>query len=256
MTVQNNKVSIITPAYNAEHFIPRTIQSVLDQSYQDWEMIIVDDCSTDNTKSVILPYTQNDPRVRYFKMEKNGGPAFAREYALKQVTGRFIAFLDSDDLWLANKLEVQVKFMLENKIGFSYSSYRRMSMDGKKVSNPIKLKARITYRSLLKNTQIATLTVMLDKTITGPIGMAVNYGYDDMILWLSILKKIPYAQGINQDLARYRVVNNSVSSKYLRSANWVWDIYRKHENIALLPSIWYLLNYGYNALKRRMLYQV
>ena len=249
-------VSIITPAYNAEQFLPETIASVLNQTYADWEMIIVNDCSTDRTEQVIQSFQEQDSRIRYLKMPKNSGPAAARDYALQHAKGRFLAFLDSDDLWLPEKLEQQISFMVNNDLGFSYTSYRRMSMDGSKLSRPMDLTGRVTYRSLLKNTQIATLTVMLDTQHTGPIEMAVDYGYDDMILWLSILKRIPYAMALKKDLARYRVVQNSVSSKYFRSASWVWDIYRKHEGISLLPSIWYLANYGFNATKRRLLYPI
>jgi len=153
-------VSIITPAYNAERFLPQTIKSVQQQTHSNWEMLIVNDCSTDNTEAVIRSFQEKDNRIKYLKMPTNSGPAAARDAAIKVAKGRFLAFLDSDDLWLPEKLAMQMEFMLDHELGFSYTSYRRMSMDGENLSRPVQLQSRVTYRSYLKNTQIATLTVI------------------------------------------------------------------------------------------------
>jgi teichuronic acid biosynthesis glycosyltransferase TuaG len=170
---------------------------------------------------------------------------------LDQASGRFVAFLDSDDLWLPQKLERQLPFMQYNKAALSYTSFRRMSEDGQVVGKVRPIPRSLTYDQLLKNTAIATLTAVVDREISGPIAMT-NEGYDDFCLWLSILKRGHVAHGLQEDLARYRVRGGSVSSKPLRSARWVWNIYRNVENLSALRSVWSLAHFGARAwLKRR-----
>ena len=199
--------------------------------------MIADDCSTDNTAAVIESYAAKDPRVKLIRQPRNGGPALARQAAIEQAQGRFIAFLDSDDLWLPAKLERQIAFAREHRAALSYTAFRRINENGSVTGRLIAVPASLSYDQLLKNTSIATLTALVDRDIAGPIAMK-NEGYDDFCLWLSILKPGHVAWGLNEDLARYRVRGVSVSSRPMRSAGWVWHIYRNVERLSLLKSAW------------------
>jgi teichuronic acid biosynthesis glycosyltransferase TuaG len=244
-------ISIITPSWNVEGLIGETIASVQAQTFSDWELLIADDCSTDNTAAVIESFAAKDPRVKLIRQPRNGGPALARQAAIEQAQGRFIAFLDSDDLWLPTKLERQIAFAREHRAALSYTGFRRINEDGSVTGRLISVPASLTYDQLLRNTAIATLTAMIDRDISGPIAMK-NEGYDDFCLWLDVLRPGHVAYGLNEDLARYRVRGVSVSSRPLRSAGWVWRIYRNVERLSLLKSAWCFAHWGARAwLKRR-----
>lgn len=246
-----NLVSIIMPAYKTETFIGEAIQSVLNQTYPHWELLITDDCSPDNLKSVVMEFTQKDARVKYFLASKNGGPARARNNSLEHAKGRFIAFLDSDDLWLPAKLEIQLRFMLSNCVAFSYSDYIRIKADGTPYPFINHVPTEVSYSDLLKNTSIATLTVILDRSKIPDTKMTPDWGYDDYILWLEILKKGIKARAINECLAKYRVMETSVSSNKPRSLKWVWNIYFKHQRLGLMRSLFYIFNFSLNAFLKR-----
>jgi teichuronic acid biosynthesis glycosyltransferase TuaG len=244
-------VSIITPSWNVERLIGETIASVQAQTFGDWELLIADDCSTDNTASVIESHSARDPRVKLIRQPRNGGPALARQAAIEQAKGRFIAFLDSDDLWLPTKLERQLAFAREHRAALSFTAFRRINEDASVVGRLITVPASLTYDQLLKNTAIATLTAMVDREIAGAIAMK-NEGYDDFCLWLDVLRPGHVAWGLNEDLARYRVRGVSVSSRPMRSAGWVWNIYRHIERLSPVKSAWCFAHWGARAwLKRR-----
>jgi teichuronic acid biosynthesis glycosyltransferase TuaG len=244
-------VSIITPSWNVERLIGETIASVQAQTFGDWELLIADDCSTDNTATVIDGFAAKDLRIKLIRQPRNGGPALARQAAIEQAQGRFIAFLDSDDLWLPLKLERQLAFAHDHRAALSFTAFRRINEDGSVTGRLITMPASLTYEQLLKNTSIATLTALVDRDIAGNIAMK-NEPYDDFCLWLSILKPGHVAYGLNEDLARYRVRGVSVSSRPLRSAGWVWHIYRNVEQLSLVKSAWCFAHWGARAwLKRR-----
>jgi teichuronic acid biosynthesis glycosyltransferase TuaG len=244
-------VSIITPSWNVERLIGETILSVQAQTLGDWELLIADDCSTDNTPAVIESYSAKDARVKLIRQPRNGGPALARQAAIEQAQGRFIAFLDSDDLWLPAKLERQVAFARQHRAALSFTAFRRINEGGSITGRLITVPDSLTYDQLLKNTSIATLTALVDRDIAGNIAMK-NEGYDDFCLWLSILKAGHVAWGLNEDLARYRVRGVSVSSRRMRAAGWVWHIYRNVERLSLLKSVWCFAHWAARAwLKRR-----
>ena len=243
-------VSIITPTWNVEAFIGETIHSVQAQTVSDWELLLTDDCSTDGTMSVLEEFAASDPRIRPMRQTANGGPALARQASLERATGRFVAFLDSDDLWLPQKLECQLPFMTERAAALSYTAFRRINHDGSVVGILKPVPASLDYAALLKNTAIATLTAVVDRDVSGPIAMK-NEPYDDFCLWLSILKRGHIAYGLNEDLARYRVRGGSVSSRPFRSASWVWNIYRNVEGFSLATSARYLCHYGFRAWSKR-----
>lgn len=242
-------VSIITPAYNAALLISHAIESVQAQTFTDWEMLIVDDCSTDNTCDIVEHYALSDPRIHLIRQSENGGPAKARNTALKAASGRYIAFLDSDDLWLPEKLERQLVFMAEKDAAISYTLYRRFTDNKDQPGRVISLPESFNYLQLLKNTGIACLTVMIDTKITGPLEMQF-VRHEDYALWLELLKRGLVAQGLMEDLARYRIAKTSVSGNKLRSVSWVWRIYRDVEKLSLLYASWCLLNYGWRAYRK------
>jgi teichuronic acid biosynthesis glycosyltransferase TuaG len=246
-------VSVITAGYNAEGFIAETIASVRAQSLTDWEMIIADDASSDRTAEIVSAIAAEDPRVRLIRLQQNGGVARARNAALEQARGRYIAFLDSDDLWLPEKLARQVAFMADHDAAVSYTAFRRINEDGSSLGRVVRVPARLTYRQLLKNTAIATLTGMVDTAKTGPIRMT-EARRDDFILWLSILKRGFTAYGLQEDLARYRVVTGSLSSKPKRSAAWTWSVYRRVEKLNLLHALWCMAHYGTRAVLKRLVF--
>lgn len=240
------------PAYKTEKYIGQTIESVIAQTYPNWELLITDDCSPDNLKKVILSYADKDPRIKYFLAPQNGGPANARNNSLKHAQGQFIAFLDSDDIWLPKKLEKQIRFMQKNNFAFCYTAYQRIKENGTPYCFINYVPPEISYRDLLKNTSIATLTVILDRSKVGKIQMTHGWGYDDYILWLEILKSGINAHGLNECLARYRVMESSVSSNKKRALKWVWNIYYRQQKLGLIKSVYHLANFVFNASLRRV----
>lgn len=242
----DNLVSIVTPAYKAAAFVGLSIESVLAQDHQEWEMLIVDDKSPDETAAVVQRYAERDARVRLLSQEKNGGAAMARNAALRNARGRFIAFLDSDDLWLPGKLSTQLRFMTERSAALSFTAFRRISQNADVVGRLIEVPPELSYRELLKNTAIATSTVIVDRTKTGDFQMRKTY-YDDFVLWLELAKRGVIAYGLNADLMRYRVVAQSISRNKSNSAKQVWRTYREIEGLNLLASMWCFANYAGRA---------
>lgn len=244
-------VSIITPSWNVAPLIGETITSVQAQTMTDWEFLIADDCSTDQTPAIVERHASQDPRISLIRQARNGGPALARQAAIERAQGRFIAFLDSDDLWLPAKLERQIAFAREKRAALSYTAFRRIDETGSMTGRLIEVPASLNYQQLLKNTSIATLTAMVDREMAGDIAIK-NEPYDDFCLWLSILRPGHLAHGLNEDLARYRVRGTSVSSRPLRSAGWVWHIYRDVERLTPLKSAWCFAHWSARAwMKRR-----
>lgn len=241
-----DRVSIITPAYKAASYVEETIRSVLAQTHQDWELLIADDCSPDNTREVVQRWADSDSRIRLIPLERNGGPAAARNAALKHATGRWIAFLDSDDLWLPEKLERATSVARSSGAALVFTGFRRITADSQTVGRYIGVPPTLTYRQLLGNTAIATSTVLVDRKQTGEIQMRKTF-YDDFDCWLQLLKRGLRAVGIDEDLMRYRVVQQSVSRNKKRSALQVWRAYRELEGLGPVAATWYFANYGLRA---------
>jgi len=242
-----NMVSIITPSYNSEKFISQTIESVLAQIYQNWEMIIVDDCSPDNSNQIIEKFIKTDRRIKLIKLENNSGPAVARNTAIKEAKGRYIAFLDADDLWLPNKLEKQINFMNKNNLSFTYSAYTLVDEEDNDLGVFIP-REELSYEDILKTNDIGCLTAIYDTEKLGKVYMPNVLKRQDYGLWLRILKKIEKTKGILEPLAIYRVRKNSVSSNKLKAAKHQWKIYRKVEKLSIFKSSYYFLHYAYNGL--------
>lgn len=249
MSTTNNLVSIITPSYNSARFITETINSVLAQTYPHWEMIIVDDVSPDNANEIIECYARQDDRIKLIKLEKNSGPACARNRAIEEAEGRYIAFLDSDDVWLPQKLEKQINFMHEYNVELCYSSYLTMNEDSRIIGEFKVSKLTVSYKELLKSCIIGNLTAIYDVEKIGKNYME-NVGHEDYTLWLKILKKISFAYGIDEPLAQYRISSKSISGNKFKSALWQWNIYRKIEKINFLKSTYYFFLYAYYGLQK------
>lgn len=247
--MKNDLITIITPSYKSERFISQTIESVLSQTYKNWEMIIVDDVSPDNSNEIIEEYCKKDYRIKLIKLEKNSGPAIARNKAIEEAKGRYIAFLDADDLWKSEKLEKQLTFMKERDLSFSYSSYDLINEDGNFLSSFI-TKETITYKSMLKTCSIGCLTAIYDTKKLGKVYMPNIKKRQDYALWLNILKKINSTQGILEPLATYRIVKGSVSSNKFKAIYYVWLVYRKVEHMGIVNSIYNITYYIYNRLKK------
>ena len=242
-------VSVIMPAYKAEQVIDTTIASVVAQSHGCWELLVADDCSPDGTRARVASWAERDPRVRLLALERNGGPAAARNAALAQAQGRWLAFLDSDDLWLPGKLERSLAHARARNAALVFTGFRRISQDGTRTGDYIAVPATLDYAQLLGNTAIATSTVVLDRSLCGDVRMKPVY-YDDFACWLEILKKGHLAHGLDEDLMRYRVVPKSVSRNKRRSAQEVWKAYREVEHLSLLPAAWHFWRYAVNAARK------
>lgn len=249
MTDKESKlVSIITPAYNAERFIGETIESALKQTYANWEMIIVDDCSQDETVSIVKKYMERDNRIRLVELEKNSGSAIARNTAMDHAKGRYFAFLDSDDLWLPEKLEKQVAFMESKNIAFSFTRYERVREDGTETGMISKVPPVVTYEDLMKQCVIGCLTVMLDREKIGELRMVNIRTRQDYAFWLKILRNGFLAYGLPEILAHYRLVENSISSNKVQAAKRNWYVYRQIEKQSLGKALWYFSNYAFRSV--------
>jgi teichuronic acid biosynthesis glycosyltransferase TuaG len=241
-------VSIITPVYNSERYIGETIRSVLSQTHTNWEMIIADDFSKDNTSEMVKSF--KDSRIKYFKLEKNSGAAVARNKALEKAQGKYIAFLDADDMWKPNKLEKQLNFMIENKIGFSFTAYEILRDNRNKV---IKVPQKLNYGQFMKNTVIGTLSVMINTDIVGTIRL-VNVKKDhDSMTWAKILRNGHFAYGLNESLAYYRKVEGSISNDKFKAAKNHWNNCREIEKLTLPKCAYYFFFYTINAIKKHYL---
>jgi teichuronic acid biosynthesis glycosyltransferase TuaG len=245
-------VSIITPAWNSSAYIAETIDSVLDQTYEDWEMIVVDDFSSDSTNHIVRGYMVMDDRIRLISLEKHVGPAEARNTAIRAARGRYIAFLDSDDLWHPQKLERQLDFMQFHGYAFSFTNYQRIKGTRATRMNVIRVPRKIGYSAYLKNTIIGALTVILDREKTGDFKMPDIRSSHDMALWCEILKRGFKAYGLRETMAYYRVMPGSNTSQKLKAARDVWKVYREIEHLKLLPSSVNFVFYACNALRKRI----
>lgn len=240
-------ISIITPVYNSEKYIGDTIKSVLEQTYSNWEMLIADDCSKDNTEQVVKQF--NDPRIKYFKLKSNSGAAVARNEALEKAQGKIIAFLDADDMWKPEKLEKQLKFMLDNNYGFTFSAYEILREDKNKVVNVPK---SLNYSQFMKNTIIGTLTVMVNTEIVGEVRL-VNVKKDhDSMTWAKLMREGNTAYGLNESLAYYRKVAGSISNNKFKAAKTHWNNCRQIEKLSIPKCAYYFFFYALNALKKHL----
>jgi teichuronic acid biosynthesis glycosyltransferase TuaG len=247
---QDGLVSVITPVYNAEKFISKTLDSVLAQTYENFEHILVDDCSTDSSAEIIGEYAQHDARVKYVKLEKNSGAAAARNKALSLAEGRYVAFVDSDDEWKKDKLARQIELMREKGYGFTYTAIEMIDEEGKVVKSKRPVAPVVDYNYLLSNTVIACSSVVIDRSVSGPFLMPDVRKGQDFATWLSLLRGGMKAYGIDEALVRYRLVQGSISSNKFGALKRTWHIYRDVEHIGFFKSARHFSLYALHALKK------
>ena len=252
--MKQDLVSIIVPVYNAERFLEDTINTVLNQTYKNWELILVDDCSTDKSVDIINKYSKKDKRVKLFKNKVNSKAAVSRNNGIKKSSGRYLCFLDADDLWDKQKLEKQVNFMKNNDCEFSFTGYEFADKDGNPNGKKVFIPNKINYKQALKNTTIWTSTVMFDmkKLSKKDIYMPNVARGQDSATWWKVLKKIGYAYGINEILSFYRRTEGSLSSNKITALKRTWNLYRNVEHLNIFSSSYNFCWYCFNALKRRI----
>ncbi|MCK4679163.1 MAG: glycosyltransferase family 2 protein [Bacteroidales bacterium] len=249
---QNTLVSIITPVYNYERYIAEAIESVLAQTYTNWEMIIVDDRSTDDSPEIVKKYAKKDHRIKLIELPENLGAAMARNKALEHAKGRYIAFLDSDDIWDGRKLAKQIAFMQKNNSPVTFTSYELINENGTRLNHVIHSVKKLSLNDYLKNTIIGFSTAIIDTEQTGSISFMDIKTRSDTQLWITLFKKGFFACGLDEVLVKYRKDHKSLSSNKIKAALQVWRLYYKIENIGLFRSLYSFLFYGINAIKKRM----
>ena len=239
-------VSVIMPTYNCAKYIGESVESVIGQTITDWELEIVDDCSTDNTLEVLQPYLDKYPNIHYYRLEKNGGPAVGRTEALRRASGKYIAFFDSDDLWHADKLEKQIRFMEENDCPFSCTAYCQMDEKGQSLHYACYPPQKTDYRKMLRlSNPIGNTTVMYDQSKLGKYEVPLIKKRNDFALWLKMLKNTPCCLGMQEILATYRIRSNSVSSNKLAQAQYHWQLYHDIERLGFIRSVWYVFCWAF-----------
>ncbi|HGN9465423.1 TPA: glycosyltransferase family 2 protein [Enterobacter cloacae] len=239
-------VSIIMPSYNSALTIRESIESVQRQSLIDWELLITDDHSNDETRTIIKQYQKKDSRIKFFVLDSNGGAGVARNNSIEKAKGRFIAFLDSDDVWHKNKLEKQIDFMIENGYALTYTAYQKIDIDGCK-GGVIQPPLNVNYEELLKSNVIGCLTAIYDTQLVGKVYMPHIRKRQDMALWLLILKKIDFAWCLNEVLAYYREGHASLSSNKIKVLSSQWYFYRKYLMLNVFSSTYYFVHYVFRA---------
>ncbi len=240
--MENELVSIIMPTYNCAKFIKETIESVLNQTYENWELVIVDDCSNDNTEEIVESF--NDKRIKYHKLEKNSGAAVARTTAMKMAIGNYMAFLDSDDLWKKEKLEKQLEFMKKNNYNFTCTAYEQIDEEGNKLNKVIKTKKKANYNRILLDCPVGNSTVMYNVDNLGKFEVPNIRKRNDDALWLQILKREKFIYGMPDVLMEYRIRNNSISSNKLSLIKYHWQLYREIEHLSVIRSAFHICWWG------------
>lgn len=241
----NDLVSIIMPSYNTENYIEASIESVQHQTYENWELIIVDDCSTDNTDEVVCPFL-SDRRIRYLKNEQNSGAAISRNRALREAKGKWIAFLDSDDLWMPEKLEKQISFMEKNGFSFSFTNYEEIDVDGNSTGIKVTGPKRVTKTGMFNYCWLGCLTVMYDRDVVGPIQIEDIKKNNDYAMWLEVCKKAN-CYLLDEYLGKYRKGRaGSVSTHSIKTMiGWHYKLFREAEKQGVVKSI---VNTGRNLV--------
>ena len=246
--MENSLVSIITPSFNSEKFIADTIRSVQNQTHLNWEMIIVDDCSTDKTLSIIQDFIANDNRIHFFRLDKNSGAGIARETALSKAQGNYIAFLDADDLWKPSKLEKQLQFLKDNSAPFTFSFYDCMDEEGNSLNKRVEAPRNLSYRQLFFCNYVGNLTGIYDRNYFGKIAISSTRKRQDWMMWLTILKKIKKVKPVPESLAIYRIRDNSLSASKIDLLKHNFAVYRSFHGYNYVSSMVIMIGFLFTQL--------
>jgi teichuronic acid biosynthesis glycosyltransferase TuaG len=247
-------VSIVVPVYNSQEYLEDTIKTVEDQTYKNWELILVDDCSIDNSVDIIEKHMKQGNKISLIKLKENSGAAIARNAGMKAAEGKYIAFLDADDLWKPNKLEVQLEFMKNGNYVFTYTGYEFADKFGHPSGKVVNVPRALNYYQALRNTIIFTSTVILDVNELGKeiIKMPNVKRGQDAATWWKILRAGHIAHGLNMNLSLYRRGNTTLSSNKFRAVKRTWMLYRKVEKLSIPFATFNFIGYAYNAIKKRI----
>lgn len=251
MDADNKKVSIITPLYNGEKFVAKTIESVLAQTYQDWEMIVVNDGSKDNGPAIVEQYCAKENRILLVN-QSNGGSAAARNNGIRRATGRYIALLDADDVWMPDFLESQIALMNEKQAVLVYGSHLRIDENDKEILKPFIVPEKVTYRDMLKTCSISCLTGLYDTMPYGKVYLREDFRSlrDDYVFWLEIIKKCGVAYGNQKIIGAYRILGQSTSRNKKKMIKPQFRVYREAEGLSLLKSLYYLACWAIAGYKK------
>ena len=248
-------VSVIVPVFNAEKFIKDTIECVLKQTYNNWELILVDDMSTDNSCKIIEKYQEMYPnkKIKLIRSNKKKLAAGARNKGIDIATGRYICFLDADDYWMPEKLEKQIEFMTKNKCAFSFTGYEFADNNLKPLGTKVSVPKTLNYKQALKNTIIWTTTVMFDlDLIEKELIKMPTVKSEDTATWWKILKNGYTAYGLNDVLAYYRRSARTLSSNKIEAIRRIWNLYRNVEGLNIFYSLYNFCFYAINTVKKRI----
>lgn len=242
-------VSIVMPVHNAARYIEEAIRSVMAQTYKEWELLVVDDASTDASFDIVKRLAQEDARIKVLVNDRNTGyPATPRNMAVDAANGRYIAFLDSDDVWLPEKLERQLPFFgNDERLGVVFSNYEKIDVNSVRANRVVEAPAQTDYRHLLLGNVIGNVTAIYDTHRVGKVYFRKVH-HEDYAMWLSILKRGFIARNTGEVMALYRVTNNSVSSSKMHLLSWQWTIYRRVEKLGIISSVYYYINYAIRGL--------
>lgn len=246
-------VSVIMPAYNSERHIAEAIASIQYQTLTDWELCVIDDCSTDGTAEIVRTMAENDPRIKYAKQSRNAGAAAARNVALGRACGRFVAYLDADDVWYPEKLERQVAFMEEGGYGFSCASYAVIDEDGKPMGRTVTMPAKSDRWGYLTNNYLQTVGIMADLTIVDRslLRMPDMRRRQDAATWLQVLSAGHVCHGMPEVLCGYRRVSGSLSSNKVKAVKGTWYFYTKVAKLPFPQALWCFCRYAALAVWKR-----
>ena len=242
---EKEKIDIILPNYNSSLFITETINSVLNQSYKNWKLIIVDDFSDKKTVNILKKITSNK-KVKVFWQKKNRGAGFCRNFAIKKSNSPFVAFIDSDDIWKKNKLKNQIDFMKKNNFSLTYTNYETFGKKMKKIINPPKL----DYSNFIRNTSIATSTMMVRRKEIKNIKFTNTKICEDYFFKCKLLKKIKFAYCLKKNLTRYRIRDKSLQSNNIRNFYWIWKINKDYNNLNFFENFISLFFISLNSIKK------
>lgn len=243
-------VSVIIPVYKVEMFIETTISSVLSQTYPDFEIVVVDDCSPDRSLEIVQRMQKEYSQIRIHSLAQNSGVAVARNAAMDLARGQYVAFLDGDDAWFPEKLEKQITLLHEKAGSFSFTAIEMIDEKGTVVKDKRKIVPAVNYKYLLHNTMIATSSVLVDRALTGAFHMPLRRSGQDYATWLMLLRKGNVAYGVDEALVQYRRTEGSLSSNKAKNIRKVWDIQVQYEGISRFAATFHSLCYAWNGVKK------
>ena len=245
MLKNKNNIDIILPNYNSSKFLKQTLNSIIMQTYKNWKLIIIDDCSDNKTKNILKKYSK-DKRIKMFWLKKNNGAGFCRNYGIKKSKSPYVAFIDSDDVWKKNKLEKQIIFMKKNNYSFSYTNYETFGDKRKIIIPPL----RFDYKSFINNTSIGTSTMMVKRKELKNIKFTNSKICEDYYFKCKLLKRVKFAFCLNEFLTRYRIRHNSMQSSNIKNIFWIWKINRDFNKLGIINNLTSIINISINSIKK------